>query len=116
MSAHRSVVSGKVGVALVTLVGALATRATVAAADVTVSPDPTGPGYAKLQRLANWLAQYGLLAALVSVLVGAGGWGMFTAFGGGMHASRAKVCMLGGLGGAFVIGIAAALVNGFSKA
>ena len=83
---------------------------------VDITPDAGGPGYAKLQQLANWLAQYGLLAALVSVVVGAGGWGLFTAFGGGMHASRAKICMLGGLGGAFIIGISAILVNGFARA
>jgi hypothetical protein len=56
------------------------------------------------------------LAALVSVVVGAGGWGLLTAFGGGMHAGRAKVCMLGGLAGAFIIGISAILVNGFAAA
>jgi hypothetical protein len=83
---------------------------------VSLNPDAGGPGYDKLQQLANWLAQYGLLAALVSVVVGAGGWGLLTAFGGGMHAGRAKVCMLGGLAGAFIIGIAAILVNGFAAA
>lgn len=116
MNVRRSALFARLGSALAGVVVGMAAAARVAAADVSVSPDATGPGYAKLQRLADWLAQYGLLAAVVSVLVGAGGWGLFTAFGGGMHAGRAKVCMLGGLGGAFVIGIAAGLVNGFSKA
>jgi hypothetical protein len=33
-----------------------------------------------------------------------------------MHAGPAKVCMLGGLAGAFIIGNAAILVNGFAAA
>jgi hypothetical protein len=90
--------------------------ARLASASVAINPDAGGPGYDKLQQLADWLAQYGLLAALMSVVVGAGGWGLFTAFGGGMHAGRAKICMLGGLGGAFIIGISAILVNGFAAA
>ena len=105
---------------VVVAVGVVAARLIPAqsalAQSVSINPDPSGPGYDKLQQLANWLAQYGLLAALVSVVVGAGGWGLFTAFGGGMHAGRAKICMLGGLGGAFVIGISAVLVNGFAAA
>jgi hypothetical protein len=84
------------------------------AAAVNVKPNPNGlPGTSALQKLLDGVAALSLLACLAAFLVGAAQWG----FGNRSHnysqSADGKSRMLYGLGGAFAVGAAAAIINFF---
>lgn len=89
----------------------------VVLADVTLTPDPGNlPGGDVLQRLANGLGGWALVAALAGLVVGAAAWAL------GAHAQNYQqsfagrrtvlVCALAAL----LIGVAPAIVNFFFHA
>ena len=88
-----------------------------AAAKVSVTPDSGGlPGGEAAQKLINGAAGFGLMACVGAVLWGAAQWGFGSRSGNYSHADDGKTRMLKGVGGAFGIGAAAALINFFFNA
>jgi hypothetical protein len=85
-------------------------------ADVTLSPSPTAlPGSAALQQLANGIASWALIGALVALLIGAALWavGSHTQ---NMHQSMAgRRAVVTSLLAAVLIGAAPSLINFFFK-
>lgn len=83
-------------------------------ADVTLTPSPTAlPGSAALQQIANGLASWALIGALIALLLGAALWAI------GSHTQNAHQSMAGrravitSLAAAILIGAAPTLINFF---
>lgn len=88
-----------------------------AAAKVSVNPDAGGlPGGAAAQKLINGAAAFGLMACVGTVLLGAAQWGFGSRSSNYSQADDGKSRMLKGVGGAFGIGAAAAVINFFFNA
>jgi len=88
-----------------------------AAAKVSVTPDAGGlPGGDAAQKLLNGAAAFGLLACVGTVIVGAAQWGFGSQSSNYSQADGGKTRMLKGVGGAFGIGAAAAVINFFFAA
>jgi hypothetical protein len=88
-----------------------------AAAKVSVSPDASGlPGGDAAQKLINGAAAFGLMACVGAVLWGAAQWGFGSKSNNYSQADDGKTRMLKGVGGAFGIGAAAAVINFFFNA
>jgi Family of unknown function (DUF6112) len=86
-------------------------------AAVNVSPNPSGiPGGDAAQKLLNGAAAFGLLACVGTVILGAAQWGFGSRSSNYSQADDGKTRMLKGVGGAFGIGAAAALINFFFNA
>ena len=86
-------------------------------AKVSLNPNPSGiPGGAAAQKILNGAAAFGLLACVGAVLLGAAQWGFGSQNSNYTHADDGKRRMLKGVGGAFAIGAAAALINFFFDA
>ena len=86
-------------------------------AAVNVSPNPSGiPGGDAAQKLINGAAAFGLLACVATVIIGAAQWGFASRTSNYSQADDGKTRMLKGVGGAFGIGAAAALINFFFNA
>ena len=86
-------------------------------AKVDVNPNPSGiPGGAAAQKILNGAAAFGLLACVGAVILGAAQWGFGSQSNNVSHADDGKRRMLKGVGGAFGIGAAAALINFFFDA
>jgi hypothetical protein len=89
-------------------------RATVLLAAVEVTPDPTkAPGLNALKDLVNGLAAYAAIAAVASILLGGIAWALGDRMGLDRASSVGKSGVLAGCGLAFLVGIAAVLVNFF---
>jgi hypothetical protein len=85
--------------------------------EVNVNPSPSGiPGGAAAQKILNGAAAFGLLACVGAVILGAAQWGFGSNSNNASHADDGKRRMLKGVGGAFGIGAAAALINFFFDA
>lgn len=85
-----------------------------AAAKVTVNPNSGGlPGGAAAQKLINGIAAFGLMACVGALLWGAAQWGFGSKSSNYAQADDGKSRMLKGVGGAFGIGAAAAVINFF---
>jgi hypothetical protein len=88
-----------------------------AAAKVSVNPDAGGlPGGDAAQKLINGAAAFGLMACVGAMLWGAAQWGFGSRSSNASQADDGKTRMLKGVGGAFGIGAAAAVVNFFFNA
>jgi hypothetical protein len=86
-------------------------------AAVNVTPNPSGmPGGDAAQKLVNAAAAFGLLACVATVIIGAAQWGFASRTSNVSQADDGKTRMLKGVGGAFAIGAAAALINFFFNA
>jgi MFS family permease len=93
---------------------ALSIHLLLASASVHLSPGTSSlPGSAALQNLANGIAGWALMAALVGLVIGAGLWAL------GAHAQNyqqsftGRRTVLASLAAALVIGAAPALINFF---
>ena len=77
----------------------------------SINPDPSGPGASGIEKLLDYAGGYGLILAGVGFMVSlaiAGGSSMLQL---DQHRGRAKIAALISLGVAFLIGIAAPLLN-----
>ncbi|ONH26818.1 DUF6112 family protein [Pseudofrankia asymbiotica] len=89
-------------------------RAAVLLVAVSVKPDPTkAPGINALKDLVNGLAAYAAVAAVASILLGGIAWALGDRMGLDRASSVGKSGVLAGCGLAFLVGIAAVLVNFF---
>ncbi len=92
-------------------------QALKALAAVSVNPNPGGlPGGDAAQKLINGAAAFGLMACVGAVLWGAAQWGFGSRSNNYSQADDGKMRMLKGVGGAFGIGAAAAVINFFFDA
>lgn len=83
-------------------------------ADISVKPNPSGlPGMAALEKLVNGLAAIALLGCGAALVLGAAQWGLGQRSNNYSQAADGKTKMLYGIGGAFVVGAASALINFF---
>jgi hypothetical protein len=88
-----------------------------AATKISVTPDADGlPGGGAAQKLLNGAAAFGLLACAGTFLFGAAQWGFGSRSSNYSQADDGKSRMLKGVGGAFGIGAAAAVINFFFNA
>lgn len=88
-----------------------------AASKVSINPDSGGlPGGDAAQKLLNGAAGFGLMACVGAVLWGAAQWGFGSKSNNYSQADDGKTRMLKGVGGAFGIGAAAAVINFFFNA
>jgi hypothetical protein len=88
-----------------------------ALATVSANPNLTAlPGGAAAQKLVNGISAFGLLACVGVVIWGAAQWGFGSHSSNYSHSGDGKTRMLKGVGGAFAIGAAAALINFFFDA
>jgi hypothetical protein len=86
-------------------------------AKVNVNPNPTGiPGGAAAQKILNGAAAFALLACVGAVIWGAAQWGFGSRSNNVSQSDDGKTRMLKGVGGAFGIGAAAAVINFFFSA
>jgi hypothetical protein len=93
---------------------AAATRAAVVLADVNVKPDDSkAPGINALKDLVNGLAAYAVVAAVAAVLLGGIAWALGERMGLERASTVGKSGVIAGMGLAFLVGAAAALVNFF---
>ena len=84
---------------------------TLAAYTYSIHPDPSGPGASGIQKLLDYAGGYGLILAGVGFMTSlaiAGGASMLQL---DQHRGRAKIAALISLAVAFLIGIAAPLLN-----
>jgi len=96
------------------IVDAASARTTTLLLAVQVSPDPTkAPGINALKDLVNGLAAYAAIAAVASILLGGIAWALGDRMGLDRASSVGKSGVLAGCGLAFLVGIAAVLVNFF---
>ncbi len=87
-------------------------RAQAVIAQVEVTPTSADfPGGAMVQKMVNWAAQFGLWGSVVSLLIGAGIWGMSQQFGNGYQAGKGKILVAAGAVGAVFTGLAPVIVN-----
>lgn len=83
-------------------------------AEISVKPNPNGlPGTQALEKLVNGLAALALLGCGAALVIGAAQWGLGQRANNYSQAADGKTKMLYGIGGAFVVGAASALVNFF---
>ena len=81
-------------------------------AQVEVTPTTDGfPGGPMIQKMINWVGQFGLWGSLASILVGAGIWGVSQQFGNGLQAGKGKTLAAAGAIGAVLTGLAPVIVN-----
>lgn len=79
---------------------------------VQVHPTASGfPGGAMVQKLIDWAGQFALWGSLLSVLVGAGIWGVSQQFGNGYQSGKGKTLAVAGAVGAVLAGLAQVIVN-----
>ena len=88
--------------------------APVFADPVTANPSGSAIGDAagKIQTIINLTDQGALWASLLSVLVGAGVWGLSKHFGNYGGAHKGQILVLGGAAGALLASMAPAIING----
>ena len=92
-------------------------HAQVVLAQVQVNPTSTDfPGGNMFQQLIDWAAQFGLWGSVVSLLIGAGIWGVSQQFGNGFQSGKGKVLAAAGAVGAVLTGLAPLIVNGLYNA
>ncbi len=85
-----------------------------ALAAISVKPNPNGlPGTSALEKLLNGVAAVALLGCGAAVVLGAAQWGLGNRSNNYSHAADGKSKMLYGIGGAFVVGAASAIINFF---
>lgn len=102
---------------VVTNLGTGVAHAQSVLAQVEVSPTSTDlPGGAMFQKLINWCGQFGLWGSVVSLLVGAGIWGVSQQFGNGYQAGKGKILAAAGAVGAVLTGLAPVIVNALYNA
>jgi hypothetical protein len=83
-------------------------------AGVTLSPSPNAlPGSAALQQIANGIASWALLGALVSLLLGAALWAVGSHTQNMHQSSQGRRAVLASLVAAVLIGAAPSLINFF---
>ncbi len=83
-------------------------------AAVSVKPNPSGlPGTPALEKLLDGVAALALLACVGAILLGAAQWSLGNRSHNYSQAADGKARMLYGVGGAFAIGAAAAVINFF---
>jgi hypothetical protein len=88
-----------------------------AAAKVSVNPDSGAlPGGEAAQKLINGVAAFGLMGCVGVVIWGAAQWGFGNHSNNYSQSGDGKTRMLKGVGGAFAIGAAAAVINFFFNA
>lgn len=88
-----------------------------AASKVSLDPESKAlPGSEAAQKLINGAAAFALLACVGALIWGAAQWGLASRSNNYSQADEGKTRMLKGLGGAFAIGAAAALINFFFNA
>lgn len=86
-------------------------------AGVSLNPSTSDlPGSAALQQLANGLAAWALLGALVALLLGAGLWAMGSHTQNMHQSSQGRRAVLTSLAAAILIGAAPTLINFFFNA
>lgn len=85
-------------------------------ANVTLSPSTAAlPGSAALQTLANGIAAWALVGALIALLLGAGLWAVGSHTQNMHQSAQGRRAVLTSLGAAVLIGAAPALINFFFK-
>jgi hypothetical protein len=85
-------------------------------ANVTLNPSTTAlPGSAALQQLANGVAAWALVGALIALLLGAGLWAVGSHTQNMHQSSQGRRAVVTSLAAAVMIGAAPALVNFFFK-
>ncbi len=85
-------------------------------ADVTLNPSTSSlPGSAALQSLANGIASWALIGALVALLLGAGLWAVGSHTQNMHQSSQGRRAVLSSLVAAVLIGAAPELINFFFK-
>lgn len=83
-------------------------------AQVSITPDPTGlPGGEVVQRIANGIAAFSLLACAAAIVLGAAGWALSSHTGNYHHAFAGRRAVLIGSAAALLIGMSASIVNFF---
>lgn len=100
--------------ALVTMVTTLVLSVGVSAAQgVTVTDIADGdlPGGQMLQDAMGWLTRYGYYACLAAVIAGGAMWGWANANGQARGSGRGQMFVVGGVGGALLIGASALIIN-----
>lgn len=81
-------------------------------AEISVKPNPNGlPGTEALEKLVNGLDAIALLGCGAALVIGAVQWGLGNRGNNYSQAADGKTKMLYGIGGAFVVGAASALIN-----
>lgn len=86
-------------------------------ADVHLSPSPTAlPGSAVLQQLANGLAAWALVGALIALVVGAAMWALGSHTQNMHQSSTGRRAVVTSVAAAILIGAAPTLVNFFFHA
>ena len=89
-----------------------AAHAQAVLAQVSVTPTSSEfPGGAMVQKMIDWAGQFALWGSLVSLLIGAGIWGVSQQFGNGYQAGKGKILAAAGAVGAVLTGLAAVIVN-----
>lgn len=106
-------VIGAIGIVVTVNVGlVLGVLVAPAYAQVQVSPTADGfPGGSMVQKLINWVGQFGLWGSVASLLVGGGIWGVSQQFGNGFQAGKGKMLAAAGAIGAVLTGLAPVIVN-----
>jgi hypothetical protein len=85
-------------------------------ADVNLNPSTSSlPGSAALQSLANGIASWALIGALVALVLGAGLWAMGSHTQNSHQSSQGRRAVLTSLIAAVLIGAAPDLINFFFK-
>lgn len=84
---------------------------------ISLTPDSAGlPGASELQSLANGLGWWGLIAALVALVIGAATWALGAHTNNYQHASVGRRAVLVSGAAALLIGAAPTLLNFFYTA
>jgi hypothetical protein len=85
--------------------------------DISVKPNPNAlPGTPALEKLLNGIAAIALLGCGAAIVIGAAQLGFGQRANNYSQAADGKTKLLYGIGGAFVVGAAAAIVNFFYSA
>jgi hypothetical protein len=83
-------------------------------ANVTLTPSTTAlPGAAALQQIANGIASWALIGALVALLLGAALWAVGSHTQNMHQSAQGRRAVLTSLGAAILIGAAPSLINFF---
>lgn len=98
-------------------IAAVAAQDSLRWAEVVLNPTPTAlPGSGTLQTIANGIAGWGLILALVAVVIGAVTWAFGSHSQNVHHAMTGRRTVLVGGGAALLIGAAPILINFFFQA
>jgi hypothetical protein len=85
-------------------------------ADVGLNPSPTAlPGSAALQSIADGIASWALIGALIALLLGAALWALGSHTQNMHHSAQGRRAVLTSLVAAILIGAAPELINFFFK-